>query len=241
MEIFLVLPHYATQVSSETMISLSVPFYPSLEKTKSHLHTLLPNLQASHKDCFHLANTTRSFSPSSQDYEPLILRLEASTRYTSISCSRLEERFASLPTKSSEEGTITSSPTVDQKTTFYQPALSPSVPLLFNKTSTITLLSLSNTSKSPTVLVTIHGPLGKIKVLALPDTDIDANFIEEKLANLIGLPTFGLLDVKVENSTLPGVTPILQLVNIDLEGSPFCNMCNSSPNLSFLSSLDSLG
>ncbi|KAJ9061343.1 hypothetical protein DSO57_1021530 [Entomophthora muscae] len=49
-----------------------------------------------------------------------------------------------------------------------------------NKTSTLTLLSLNNTSKSPTVLVTIHGPLEKIKVLALLDTGADANFIEEK-------------------------------------------------------------
>ncbi|KAJ9082961.1 hypothetical protein DSO57_1039493, partial [Entomophthora muscae] len=38
---------------------------------------------------------------------------------------------------------------------------------LVNKTSTLTLLSLRYTFKSLTVLVTIHGPLGKIKVLAL--------------------------------------------------------------------------
>ncbi|KAJ9088538.1 hypothetical protein DSO57_1022149 [Entomophthora muscae] len=100
-------------------------------------------------------------------------------------------------------------------------------------TSTLTLLSLSNTSKSPTVLVTIHRPLGKIKVLTLLDTGTDANFIEEKLANLTGLPAFGSLDVKVGNSTLNGATPILQPVTIDLEGSPFRVMCNSSPNLSF--------
>ncbi|KAJ9065670.1 Retrotransposon-derived protein peg10 [Entomophthora muscae] len=78
-----------------------------------------------------------------------------------------------------------------------------------NKTSTLTSLSLSNTSKSPTILVTIHGPLGKIKVLALLDTGADANFIEEKLANLIGLPTSRSLDVKVENSTLTSTIPIL--------------------------------
>ncbi|KAJ9061199.1 Retrotransposon-derived protein peg10 [Entomophthora muscae] len=104
---------------------------------------------------------------------------------------------------------------------------------LINKTSTLTLLSLSDTSKSPTVLVTIHEPLGKIKVLALLDTGANANFIEEKLANLIELLSFGSLDVKVENSTLTGATPILQPVTIDLEGSPFRVMCNSSPNLSF--------
>ncbi|KAJ9070455.1 Retrotransposon-derived protein peg10 [Entomophthora muscae] len=110
-----------------------------------------------------------------------------------------------------------------------------------NKTSTITLLSFSNTSKSPTILVTIHGPLGKIKVPALLDTSANAKFIEEKLANLIGLPDFGSIDVKMGNRTLIGATPILQPVTIDLEGSPFCVMCNSSPNLFFLSSLDSLG
>ncbi|KAJ9074970.1 hypothetical protein DSO57_1000913 [Entomophthora muscae] len=82
-------------------------------------------------------------------------------------------------------------------------------PPFVNKTSTLTLLSLNNTSKSPTILVTIHGPLGKIKVLALLDTGTDANFIEEKLTKLFGLPTFGSLDVKVGNSTLIGATPIL--------------------------------
>ncbi|KAJ9086588.1 hypothetical protein DSO57_1002310 [Entomophthora muscae] len=137
-------------------------------------------------------------------------------------------------TQSSEEGKITSSPTVDQSTIFYQPALSPSVPPLVNKTSALTLLSLSDTLKSPTVLVTIHEHLGKIKVLALLDTSTNANLIEEKLANLIGLPSFRSLDVKVGNSTLTGTTPILQPVTINLEGSPFCVMCNSSPNLSFL-------
>ncbi|KAJ9048257.1 hypothetical protein DSO57_1036798 [Entomophthora muscae] len=50
-------------------------------------------------------------------------------------------------------------------------------PSFVNKTSTLTLLSLNNTSKSTTVLVTIHGPLEKIKVLALLNTDADANFI----------------------------------------------------------------
>ncbi|KAJ9070385.1 hypothetical protein DSO57_1008681 [Entomophthora muscae] len=106
-------------------------------------------------------------------------------------------------------------------------------PPFANKTSTLALLSLNDTSKSPTVLVTIHGPLGKIKVLALLDTGADANFIEEKLTKLLGLPAFGSLDVKVGNSTLIGATPILQPVTIDLEGSPFHVTCNSSPNLSF--------
>ncbi|KAJ9056964.1 hypothetical protein DSO57_1026913, partial [Entomophthora muscae] len=102
-----------------------------------------------------------------------------------------------------------------------------------NKTSTLTSISLSDTSKSPTVLVTIHGPLGKIKVLALLDTGANTNFIEEKLTKLLGLPAFGSLDVKMGNSTLIGATPILQPIIIDLEGSPFCVTCNSSPNLSF--------
>ncbi|KAJ9067067.1 hypothetical protein DSO57_1003373 [Entomophthora muscae] len=102
-----------------------------------------------------------------------------------------------------------------------------------NKTSTLTLLFLSNTSKSSTVLVPIYGPLGKIKVLALLNTGTDANFIEKKLANLIGLPASKSLDVKVGNSTLTSTTPILQPVTIDLEGSPFRVTCNSSPNLSF--------
>ncbi|KAJ9086553.1 Retrotransposon-derived protein peg10 [Entomophthora muscae] len=100
-----------------------------------------------------------------------------------------------------------------------------------NKTSTLTLLSLIDTSKSPTVLVTIHGPLGKIKVLALLNTGANANFIEEKLAKFIGLPASGSLDVKVGNSTIIGVTPILQSVTIDLEGFSFHVTCNSSPQL----------
>ncbi|KAJ9083321.1 hypothetical protein DSO57_1035844 [Entomophthora muscae] len=121
-----------------------------------------------------------------------------------VPSQRLEEAFASLLRKSSEKGTITSAPTVDKRTIFYQPALSLS-------TSTITLLSLSDTSKSPTVLVTIHGPLGKIKVLSLLNTGANANFIEEKLANLIGLTAFKSLDVKVGNSTLTDATPISNL------------------------------
>ncbi|KAJ9086253.1 hypothetical protein DSO57_1006137 [Entomophthora muscae] len=77
------------------------------------------------------------------------------------------------------------------------------------KPSTLTLLSLIDTSKSPTVLVTIHGPLGKIKVLALLDTGANANFIEKRLAKLIRLSTSGSLDVKVGNSTIIGAIPIL--------------------------------
>ncbi|KAJ9083654.1 Retrotransposon-derived protein peg10 [Entomophthora muscae] len=103
-----------------------------------------------------------------------------------------------------------------QRIISYQLALSPNVPPFVNKTSTLTSLSFNNTSKSPTVLVTIHGPLGKIKVLALLDTGANANFIEEKLAKLLGLPAFGSLDVNVGNSTLIGSTPILQPVTIDL-------------------------
>ncbi|KAJ9050689.1 Retrotransposon-derived protein peg10 [Entomophthora muscae] len=106
-----------------------------------------------------------------------------------------------------------------------------------NKTSTLTLLSLIDTFMSPTVLVTIHEPLGKFKVLALLNTGTDSNFIEEKLDKLIGLPASRSLDVKVGNSTITGATPILQPVTIDLEGSPFYIMCNSSPNLSFLFNL----
>ncbi|KAJ9077741.1 hypothetical protein DSO57_1013813 [Entomophthora muscae] len=78
-------------------------------------------------------------------------------------------------------------------------------PSFANKTSTLAFLSLNDTSKSPSVLVTIHGPLGKIKVLALLDTSADANFIEEKLAKLLGLPTFGSLDVKVVLQILNGL------------------------------------
>ncbi|KAJ9078623.1 Retrotransposon-derived protein peg10 [Entomophthora muscae] len=110
-----------------------------------------------------------------------------------------------------------------------------------NKSSTITLLSLIDTSKSPTVLVTIHGPLGKIKVLALLDTGANVNFIEEKLAKLIELSASGSLDVKVGNSTIISATPILQPVTINLEGSSFCVTCNSSPNLSFPFILGSCG
>ncbi|KAJ9074519.1 hypothetical protein DSO57_1005542 [Entomophthora muscae] len=77
------------------------------------------------------------------------------------------------------------------------------------KTSILTLLSLIDTSKLPPVLVTIHGPLEKIKVLTLLNTGADANFIEEKLAKLIGLSASRSLDVKVENRTIIRATPIL--------------------------------
>ncbi|KAJ9060383.1 Retrotransposon-derived protein peg10 [Entomophthora muscae] len=102
-----------------------------------------------------------------------------------------------------------------------------------NKTSPLILLSSIDTFKSLTVLVTINGPLGKIKVLALLDTGADANFIEEKLAKLIGLSTSSSLDVKVGNSTIVSTTPIPQLFTIDLKGSSFRITCNSSPNLYF--------
>ncbi|KAJ9087024.1 hypothetical protein DSO57_1037394 [Entomophthora muscae] len=114
-------------------------------------------------------------------------------------------------------------------------------PPFVNKTSTLTLLSLNDTSKSPTVLVTSHGLLGKIKVLAFLDTGANANFIVEKLAKLLGLPAFRSLDVKVGNSTLIGTTPILQPVTIDLEGSPFCVTCILPLPYPSCSSLDSRG
>ncbi|KAJ9083072.1 hypothetical protein DSO57_1038361, partial [Entomophthora muscae] len=53
--------------------------------------------------------------------------------------------------KSLEEGTITSALTVDQRIIFYQPVLSSKHPPFANKTSSLALLSLNNTSKSPTV------------------------------------------------------------------------------------------
>ncbi|KAJ9077136.1 hypothetical protein DSO57_1019576 [Entomophthora muscae] len=78
-----------------------------------------------------------------------------------------------------------------------------------NKTSTLTSLYLIDTSKSPTVLVTIHAPLGNIKALALLDTGTDANFIEEKLAKLIGLPASGPLTLRweIELSLVPHHPP----------------------------------
>ncbi|KAJ9054519.1 Retrotransposon-derived protein peg10 [Entomophthora muscae] len=221
------------------MISFSVPSYPSLEKTKIHLPPLLPDLQVSHKNHFHLANTTRSFALFSQDYKPLTLRLADSTRYASTSCSRnflvyhnlpneLEplirevvkwnQRYLSSKTHTSsnlspaahlfvsDKIPLSSTPPPGTKPKagggFCLTAkevirrrnnnlcsycgskdhLIPAFPLskcfpLVNKTFTLTLFSLSNTSKSSTVLVNIHGPLGKIKVLALLDTGTDANFI----------------------------------------------------------------
>ncbi|KAJ9049090.1 Retrotransposon-derived protein peg10 [Entomophthora muscae] len=114
-------------------------------------------------------------------------------------------------------------------------------PPFVNKTSTLTLLSLNNTSKSPTVLVTIHGPLGKIKVLALLDTGADANFIEEKLAKLLGLPTFGSLDVKVGNSTLIDATPILQPSPLTWRALHSASRVTLPPTYPSCSSLDSRG
>ncbi|KAJ9049308.1 hypothetical protein DSO57_1025907 [Entomophthora muscae] len=279
-EIDLALTQYATQVFSITTTSLSFHYYPSLEKTKSHLLPLLLVLQVSTKVCSHLENKTSRLQASDAEacsfyklglnrllqeflvhhnlpnkIEPLTREvikwnqkyLSSKTPSSNLSpaaCLFVPDKVplpsnpppgtepksgggsALLPRKSLEEGTITFAPTVDQRIISYQPALSPS-------SSTLTLLSLIDTSKSPTILVTIHGPLGKIKFLALLDTGTDANFIEEKLAKLIGLSASSSLDVKVGNSTIIGAIPILQTVTIDLEGSPFCVTCNFSPNLSF--------
>ncbi|KAJ9076188.1 hypothetical protein DSO57_1028591 [Entomophthora muscae] len=237
------------------MISLSVHYYLSLEKTRSHPLPPLLGLQVSHKS-----------------------RLQASDaeacRFYKIGLNRLLQKFLvhhNLPDKleplirelfipdkallssNSPPGTkpksgrgfcLTAKKVLRRRNNNLcsycgsNNHLLPACPLskhppFVNKTSTLTFLSLNNTSKSPTVLVVIHVPLEKIKVLALLDTGADANFIEAKLAKLLGLPAFGSLGVKVGNSTLIDATPILQPVTIDLEGSPFCVMCNSSPNLSF--------
>ncbi|KAJ9056476.1 hypothetical protein DSO57_1032733 [Entomophthora muscae] len=86
---------------------------------------------------------------------------------------------------------------------------------------------------SPTVLVTVHGPLSKVKVLALLDTGANANFIKKDLADTLGLPLYGSLDVKVGNSTYTDASSITQPVTFNLEGSPFLVKSNSTPNLSY--------
>ncbi|KAJ9054990.1 hypothetical protein DSO57_1008875 [Entomophthora muscae] len=50
--------------------------------------------------------------------------------------------FALLPRRSLEEGTTTSAPTVDQRTTFYQPTLSPNVPPLSTRPLLLLLFPL---------------------------------------------------------------------------------------------------
>ncbi|KAJ9088108.1 retrotransposon-like protein 1 [Entomophthora muscae] len=90
-----------------------------------------------------------------------------------------------------------------------------------------------DSSISPTVLITVHSPLGKVKVLALLDTSSDANFIKKDLADTLRLPLYGSLDFKVKNSTYTDASSITQPVTFDLEGSPFCVKCNSTPNLSY--------
>ncbi|KAJ9068059.1 Retrotransposon-derived protein peg10, partial [Entomophthora muscae] len=114
-------------------------------------------------------------------------------------------------------------------------------PPFVNKTSTLTLLSLNDTSKSSTILVTIHGPLGKIKVLALLDTGANANFIEEKLAKLLGLPAFGSLDVKVGNSTLICATPIFNPSPLTWRALHFASCVTLPLTYPSRSSLDSCG
>ncbi|KAJ9055464.1 hypothetical protein DSO57_1003544 [Entomophthora muscae] len=190
------------------MIPLSVHSYLSLEKTRSHPLPLLLGLQVSHKAS--LSSTPPPGTKPKSGGGFCLTAKEVLRRRNNNLCSYCGSKDHLLPACSLSKR-----------------------PPFVTKTSTLTLLSLNNTSKSPTVLVTIHGPLGKIKVLALLDTGADANFNEEKLTKLLGFPAFGSLDVKVGNSTLIGATPILQPVTIDLEGSPFCVTCNSSPNLSF--------
>ncbi|KAJ9087030.1 hypothetical protein DSO57_1037308 [Entomophthora muscae] len=208
-EIGLALIQYTTQEFSRTMISLSVHSYLSLEKMRScPLPLLLARLFISEKA---LLSSTPPPGTKPKSGGGFCLTAEEVLR------RRNNNLFSYCGSKDH---------------------LLPAFPLskrppFANKTSTLASLSLNDISKSPTVLVTIHGPLRKIKVLALLDTGADANFIEEKLAKLLGLPAFGSLDVKVGNSTLIGATPILHPVTIDLEGSPFRVTCNSSPNLSF--------
>ncbi|KAJ9061486.1 hypothetical protein DSO57_1020201 [Entomophthora muscae] len=92
----------------------------------------------------------------------------------------LEEVFVLPQRRSLEEEQIIFVPTVDLRTTCWL-----SVPFS------------SNQALSPTVFVTVHGPLGKVKVLALLDTNADAKFIKKDLADTLGLPLYGSLDVKV--------------------------------------------
>ncbi|KAJ9073917.1 hypothetical protein DSO57_1011592 [Entomophthora muscae] len=92
---------------------------------------------------------------------------------------------------------------------------------------------LKDSHISPTVLVTVHRPLGKVKVLALLDTAADANFIKKDLADTLGLPLYGSLNFKVRNSTYTDASSITQPVTFNLEGSLFCVKCNSTPNLPY--------
>ncbi|KAJ9087887.1 hypothetical protein DSO57_1028731 [Entomophthora muscae] len=158
-EISLTLTQYAAQVSSRTMISSLFPSYPSLEKTKSHLLSLLPNLKAPHKDFF---QKSTSFFNHSTWYQAKGWR-----RFCLTSKEVLRRRNNNLCSYyESSDHLLLACPLSKCS-------------LLIKKTSTLTLLSLSSNSKSLTILVTIHGPLGKIKVLALINTGADAILIEE--------------------------------------------------------------
>ncbi|KAJ9070690.1 hypothetical protein DSO57_1005217 [Entomophthora muscae] len=101
--------------------------------------------------------------------------------------------------------------------------------------SSISLNSLmsKDSSISSTVLVTVHSPLGKVKVLALLDISANAIFIKKNLADSLRLPLYGSLNVKIRNSTYTDASSITQPVTFDLEGSTFCIKCNSTPNLSY--------
>ncbi|KAJ9085360.1 hypothetical protein DSO57_1014779 [Entomophthora muscae] len=134
--------------------------------------------------------------------------------------------------RSLEEGQIIFVPTVDSRTTFWLSVPFPSNQTLLLSTNLNSLMS-KDSSISMTVLVTVHGPLGKVKVLSLLDTSADANFIKKELSDTLGLPLYGSLDVKVENSTYTDASSITQPVTFNLEGSPFHIKCNSTPNLSY--------
>ncbi|KAJ9064120.1 hypothetical protein DSO57_1033723 [Entomophthora muscae] len=141
-EISLALTQYATQVSSRTATSLLVHYYPSLEKTKSHPLPLLLVFQVSLKVPLP-SNPPPGTEPKSGGGFCLTAE-EVLRRKNNNLCSYCGSKDHLLPACP-----------LSKCSSFV------------NKSSTLTLLSLINTSKSLTVLVTINGPLGKIKVLVL--------------------------------------------------------------------------
>ncbi|KAJ9083533.1 retrotransposon-like protein 1 [Entomophthora muscae] len=102
-------------------------------------------------------------------------------------------------------------------------------------TSSTSIFSLASKdfSSSPAVLVIVHSYFSKVKVLTLFDTGANTIFIKKELADTLGLPLYGLRDVKVGKSTYTKAASIIQSVTFDLEGSLVHIRCNSTPKLSY--------
>ncbi|KAJ9051121.1 hypothetical protein DSO57_1007549 [Entomophthora muscae] len=132
-----------------------------------------------------------------------------------------------------EEGQITFSLTADPRISFCLFCLlsKQQTPVTFF--TSLNSLMFKDSPISLTVLVTVHRPFGKVKILALFDTGADTKFIKKDLADTIVLPLYGSLDIKFGKNTYTDTYSITQPVTFDLKGSLFRVRCNFTPNLSY--------